>query len=943
MKDKISRWYIFLVFMAGGWAFFRTISERNGLKEKSYLATTPYKASVLSSTLKGLQGLLIFLGIISLVGLVLFLLSWKYVVRYRKILDSLTAFLSRRKPFVTICIGCGLLALTAGQLTLYYQHLENLLQQAFLIALQPFFLFVIFSSLLSLGWILYQTAKVKWITKRKFWFPLLLSFLVYAVLVYLTNEAGLGFSSESETLGLFHPVGFPLLGYQVFLAWLGCVGLIWFLSWMAESWQEGRGLPLVWVDILLGVLLFLLAFSLWNTAPLETNWFVDVPRPPNFERYPNSDALFYDTNAQNLLALGKYWNFDKMTTVGRRPVMLLFHAFLHAVGGLGYEEITPYLVAALASLPILVYALGVSLHSRLAGLLSGVLVIIRHRNGLLLGDIVTGANVKLLMSEVLTTMGVVVFVLLIIHWLKRPRRRLVAALLAGAVLGIAALIRSELFVMFPAVSLPAFFVYRGRMRSWLKGMILIGVGFLLFVVPWVGRNWVQMGEIYIDTPGNKLDHIRETIKAPSLIEDEGTLDPDFNGVKIPPQPIQFPQINTSSRSAGMVMGVSAAKVPVSATQNVTGDEGAIPTILEILANHFVNGMMESFLYLPHTPLMLEVDYLSQVVNQNLQKTYGGLLYAPEKYVRNLPYWGEDWNGRLQQQSMIGFSITVLIVGWGIYALWERHRAMSFVPLMVFLGLIAVYSVVRYSGGRFLQKADWVISFCYSIGLIELTDLVGKVWTGEDFPAQAKIKDKKQKVLEKWSPRWYVWGIVSSGILLAGSILPLMEAVLPSHYTEVEKNWKVSEMLATEGSPLTNEEGDILEGFLANGGEVIYGRALYPRYFQVGEKMINEREVRSYPSLEFYLVGTDVYWAKVLREEPPDYFPHGLDVLAVGCLEKERSGEEEKACINCLDLRFNTVAVILLTDGSKQDKVVYWRDGDVAGFSSCPLPQLDTEE
>ena len=151
---------------------------------------------------------------------------------------------------------------------------------------------------------------------------------------------------------------------------------------------------------------------------------------------------------RSYLAVGDFRSYVGHYTlpVGHRPILVFFQAVMHQIAGLGYEEIINLQLAVFSLLPVLIYILGNSLHSRAAGLLAAVLIILRERNALLMGGVITGINSKLLMSEIPTMMGIVLFLILFIQWLKRPDQRTIVALLSGGALGATMLVRQEVAV-----------------------------------------------------------------------------------------------------------------------------------------------------------------------------------------------------------------------------------------------------------------------------------------------------------------------------------------------------------------------------------------------------------------------------------------------------------------------------------------------------------------
>jgi hypothetical protein len=121
---------------------------------------------------------------------------------------------------------------------------------------------------------------------------------------------------------------------------------------------------------------------------------------------------------------------------------------------------------------------------------------------------------------------------------------------------------------------------------------------------------------------------------------------------------------------------------------------------------------------------------------------------------------------------------------------------------------------------------------------------------------------------------------------------------------------------------------MVQEFLDQGGDILIGEAFYPRHFYPGESLGDVRgtvigflERDHLSRTEFYLSGSDIAWAVLFREESPQYFPHGAEVLVIGC--KERG-------------TLNTLAVVLLPSASGEDATVYWRDDLLTAEHGCPL-------
>jgi hypothetical protein len=73
--------------------------------------------------------------------------------------------------------------------------------------------------------------------------------------------------------------------------------------------------------------------------------------------------------------------------------------------------------------------------------------------------------------------------------------------------------------------------------------------------------------------------------------------------------------------------------------------------------------------------------------------------------------------------------------------------------------------------------------------------------------------------------------------------------------------------------------------------------------------------------EFFMVGEINYWVVLHRDQTPERFPHGTSVLVLGCPQKQN---------------LNALGVIKL-DENRQIVKIYWRDGILDNFDSCPFP------
>ncbi|MCK5606930.1 hypothetical protein KAR91_33820 [Candidatus Pacearchaeota archaeon] len=144
--------------------------------------------------------------------------------------------------------------------------------------------------------------------------------------------------------------------------------------------------------------------------------------------------------------------------------------------------------------------------------------------------------------------------------------------------------------------------------------------------------------------------------------------------------------------------------------------------------------------------------------------------------------------------------------------------------------------------------------------------------------------------------------MNSAIIFVGAILlflgfsfPLTENLIPSKYTEdilTEKLLQVSTQI--------NNKNENIEYLLKNEPDlhIIYGKALYPRLFEAGSRMEDDRygDIPDFSSkrVEFFLVGTDNIWVTLPVNKKTEYFAHGSEVIVLGTREPEIFNKEGQA-------------------------------------------------
>jgi hypothetical protein len=247
--------------------------------------------------------------------------------------------------------------------------------------------------------------------------------------------------------------------------------------------------------------------------------------------------------------------------------------------------------------------------------------------------------------------------------------------------------------------------------------------------------------------------------------------------------------------------------------------------------------------------------------------------------------------------------------------------------MAYLGYITIYSVVRASGGRFQQEIDWIALVYYSIGIIELVKwLIKNIQPGLLSSSSLSAENQVSNITHP-NPV-LLPSVIAAGLLFMGSLPGLLEELRPNSYlTSGLQSNPADLLIEVEGLLSESEQLELLE-FANQGGTIIHGKSFYPRYFELGERLIDSRpevigkfERRyTYPRTELFIIGSSTSWVVLPRIEIPGSLPHEGEVLVAGCLEN-----------GVLD-----ALLVVPLDQDDSSQIVYWRDEGLLEQISCPL-------
>ena len=303
----------------------------------------------------------------------------------------------------------------------------------------------------------------------------LTAFLLMAGSIYYALRTGTGIDPIS---GTFYRQGVSLLEGHLILPMLFLYPLMP-LFVLAENGDRSHKTSGKILCILACAGLWAAAVYFWQTAPFEgRSYFVPALRLPNNNFYPSSDAEHYDLLAQSILLGNGFRN--GLTVV--RPLYAAFLALLHWIFGNDYMQLTNGQILVLALIPVIIFMIGKYLRHTSSGLLAAVWIIWREIYSIRITHLVQVSNSRLLMSDLPTMLLVLAAVLAAVVW-YRSDKKAVNALLCGGIIGASMLLRTQCFVIIPAVWLLFFCSGKKASVIW-RSFILSMIGIILVFAPW---------------------------------------------------------------------------------------------------------------------------------------------------------------------------------------------------------------------------------------------------------------------------------------------------------------------------------------------------------------------------------------------------------------------------------------------------------------------------
>jgi hypothetical protein len=646
------------------------------------------------------------------------------------------------------------------------------------------------------------------------WKPALTIWGIFLAVWLFISLSRLGF--QHDVVGLsWGPPGTPITFIQVII-----VFAISFL--LSLVWQTVRSaLPKIsshkfpYSDVTFFLAFWIMAVLLWSNQPMYPTHFSPPSMPPNNETYPNSDAAVFDTSSYHLL-----YGTGFVDRLIRRPVYVEMLALFHSMVGGNYEDTVFLQILVLALIPGVVYLFTSSLSNRMAGLIAGGLILLREKNSIeLSGEIVT-SHAKLMMSDMMAMLGILITLYLIVRWWSREKPIGLEFAIIGSCLGLTALVRAQVLIL-TAPLLLFIVLFQKPFKLAIKNSIQILLGIILVMSPWVLRNWNLTGTFVLDDRGEE-----------RLLARNYSLSPLS-------QPSPYPGETVEEFSTRLKKSVLTFMLEH--PENVA----------HFVTNHFLRNLATSSVY--------------------IAPAYSTA--SPSAIVEHLPFWN-DWNGDLTRNSTVALFLNLTLIALGTGVAKSRNNWLGFFPLVIFLVYSFGNALVRSSGWRFNQPADWIILVYYSIALAYLPSKIISLFNRNIFEAQADIKSRE---VTTFLPQ--AFSLLA--LFLMGASVPIAERLIPvRNFDEYTQNSK-GVLLATNISSASD-----LNAFLTEENAVITsGIALYPRYIRLKSRFRPLETSGEYEYLHIWLINDGDYQVVLPLQAVPKDIPHTATISIIGCKQE----------------------------------------------------------
>ncbi|GAB4504902.1 MAG: hypothetical protein Fur0043_18970 [Anaerolineales bacterium] len=648
--------------------------------------------------------------------------------------------------------------------------------------------------------------------------PALIAFMLLMLTLAFVALTRLGITPDKAYWG---EPGVPIQAWQLGLALLG--GVLFLTLSLLPLFKRHLRL----LDVLLPLFVWALAVSIWASVPntvLKNSFYFPIDPPANMP-FPYSDSGYYDYMAHSLLI-----GTDYTGEIPTRPLYIVFLAILHRLLGEHYDRIILGQTLILALIPVVFYALGKALHSRLAGLTIALLAIFREWTSLLVSSQTRVSNTKTLLVDLPTLLLILLACLLAFRWLERKGR--LSAFIAGGTFGILLLLRTQSMLILPVLFLATFLALRPAKEQplskpttdWqyvLSALLFFLLGLACSITPWLTHNYLHSGHFSFDTSFEY-----------QVIASQYTYDGLLN----------YSSVDVQGKSLMSILWSFFLSDPA--------------FVIGFVLNHFLATEIGALLALP-----LIVPF------------YG--LRAPVNV-----YW-TAFDNVLKWNNILLLISYLIIIAIGLGAAWKRWRWGGVLPLVFSLGYALANGIGRFSGWRYDLPADWVAYFYFGIGVAEIL-----MWVSWVFGAPQRNSDVLPSLAPPSRPVYFA--AYALGFALLGALPWIARGINTPRYPVLSSaaiQERLSQLPAVQSLGVA---ADDLQRFASQPGTVaLIGRPLYPRTFPRGAGLSSSNPwqayaIRDYPRLGFLLLNENVREIVLPIKQNQVTNIHAMDALVLGC-------------------------------------------------------------
>ncbi len=679
--------------------------------------------------------------------------------------------------------------------------------------------------------------------------------VIFGALWGIVARTGIGIHPTAQTN--WYESGVPVLAIQVLMTALIAVALTGLIGWLSRK-KEPRGL-----DIFISIAIWALAAFLWSQAPLPpNNFFAPGPYPPDYAYLPYSDAASFDMSAQYALA-GQ--GIAGGNTFKGHNAYLGFLAFLHLLAGQDYSLLIMWQVAIFAVFPVLVYFVGKAMCGRFLGLFMAGLVIMQELNAIASGSRLNLSHSKLLMTEFPTKIGLAALILLLLLWLRKPDRNFALALPAGSVLGILMLLRYNTLTLPFAVIAGAWLIYGKNWRMWFKTAMMLFAALTITISPWMWRSWQRSGDPLFFAP-KVIYRIQAEFQDATAMP---PVDDAVSGIELDDElPAPSPELENAAPRQSVETATDALPSPDSPSPAKINRNGSLYQI----SSHFVHNLITNALILPTRPIF---DMLPDSISD-------GSLYEVVPFWKNLY---DDWLTDLPPVDLAGIVINLLLLSLGIGTAFRKWKWAGLIPLGVLLTYHFSTALVRDAGGRYIVPVDWIVLLYFALGLLKISQWC-LTWLGLSKNPYKSVTS----VSKNLSLRTAI--LLTLPFFMYTLSMTVLDQAMPQRYAYLSKVEVLERLIQAGGLDQTSFDAASLKEFLNHPeARAVYGLSLYPRFF--GQNQGLHRGIyldHPFPRLAFTMITAfgPEYLLLPLDTSPPS-FPHGTDVIVIGCQSIDRRG------------------------------------------------------